>query len=158
MKILVFSDSHGSTRLMEHAVRTQHPDMLLHLGDVVRDAQALALAFPALPMDYVSGNCDFTGDVPPGKTIILVGRKILLTHGHIYQVKTGIDTAVRAALEQEADILLFGHTHQALCDRAGALWILNPGSIRDGVCPTYGVIELEPSKPAKIMCRTVLAT
>lgn len=154
MKILVFSDSHGSTRLMEQTVRAQRPDLLIHLGDVVRDARALAEAFPEIPLEYVSGNCDGSAASPPQKTIEVEGRRILMTHGHIYQVKLGIGAAVRAALEQRADLLLFGHTHEALCTREGPLWILNPGSIRGGFLPTYGVIELDGDKT---LCRTAAA-
>ena len=56
-----------------------------------------------------------------------------------------------AAREAGADILLFGHTHEPLCDFYDGLWILNPGSCRGGFRPTYGVISLTEGKT---YCRT----
>ena len=41
MKLLIFSDSHGNVANMEDAVRLESPDRILHLGDLVRDAEAL---------------------------------------------------------------------------------------------------------------------
>ena len=40
------------------AIEEQKPDMVLHLGDYVRDAEAIAAYFPALDLRYVRGNCD----------------------------------------------------------------------------------------------------
>ena len=153
MKLLVFSDSHGNTALMERETALQRPDMVLHLGDVVRDARTLARRFPDVPMACVPGNCDaYVPDLPEKRLLEVEGKKLLMTHGHIYHVKSDIGTAVYAAQEARADVLLFGHTHQALCDRQGPLWILNPGSIRGNFHPTYGVITLENGV---ITCYTV---
>ena len=58
MKVLVFSDSHGTIRYMQDAVRAERPDLVLHLGDVMRDARALMEAEPELQVEYVCGNCD----------------------------------------------------------------------------------------------------
>ena len=58
MKILVFSDSHGVKEPMLAAIEEQKPDMVLHLGDYVRDAEAIAAYFPSLDLRYVRGNCD----------------------------------------------------------------------------------------------------
>ena len=41
MEILVLSDSHGRVDHMVRAVEQFHPRQVLHLGDCVRDAQAL---------------------------------------------------------------------------------------------------------------------
>ena len=48
MRIVVFSDSHGSVEPMLHAVREEKPDLVLHLGDHARDAEALAAFSAAL--------------------------------------------------------------------------------------------------------------
>lgn len=153
MKILVFSDSHGTTRLMEQAVREERPDRILHLGDVVRDAKALAAAFPEIPLEYVFGNCDGMCDSEEAERVVeLEGRHILMLHGHTRGVKAGIGRAVLCAREAGVDVLLFGHTHEPLCDRVGALWILNPGSIRGYFLTTYGVITMEDGR---LECHTV---
>ena len=81
----------------------------------------------------------------PG-AVRLNNGKILMTHGHLYHVKSGIGFAVRNAIDRGMDVLLFGHTHEPLVDRQGALWIMNPGSIRGWGTTTYGVMELEQGK------------
>ena len=65
MKLLVLSDSHGNVDNMVLAVERTHPDWILHLGDVVRDGDALHSRFPEIPFAQVSGNCDFAAMEPP---------------------------------------------------------------------------------------------
>ena len=50
MRIAVFSDSHGVKEPMLAAIEEQKPDMVLHLGDYVRDAEAIAAYFPSLDL------------------------------------------------------------------------------------------------------------
>ena len=97
MKLLVFSDSHGNVANMEDAVRREEPDQVLHLGDVVRDADALRRRFPDLPMTRVRGNCDARSDVPEECLLERAGRRLLLMHGHTRFVKSGPGAAVAAA-------------------------------------------------------------
>lgn len=50
LKILVFSDSHRYTGGMIQAIEEQQPDLVVHLGDLQRDAEELALLYPKLSM------------------------------------------------------------------------------------------------------------
>ena len=143
MKILVFSDSHGDAASMARAVELEGPDEIFHLGDVTGDARRLAGQFPAIPLVQVRGNCDGWCDVPDEALVSRGGKRLLLTHGHRYRVKSGLELALAAARGAEADALLFGHTHQPLCDLQGGLWVVNPGSIRGPVRRTYAVLTLE---------------
>ena len=143
MKLLVFSDSHGNIEHMRRAVEQERPDQILHLGDVMRDAVELSVAYPNIPLELVPGNCDYATDVPAQKILFFEGRRILMTHGHIYHVKLGIGQAVRAAVEAKVDILLFGHTHEPVCEFERGLWIVNPGSAGSLAAATYAVICLE---------------
>lgn len=143
MKILVFSDSHGNVSNMAAAVERQAPDLVLHLGDCWQDADRLRMAFPGLPMEQVNGNCDF---MPKGvweKCISAGGKNILLCHGHTYGVKAGYDTAIAAARRLGVDLLLFGHTHQAVTEQAGPLTLMNPGSVGDPLRGSYGLLLLD---------------
>lgn len=151
MKLLVFSDSHGNTSNMRAAVALEQPDRILHLGDVVRDAMSLAESCPGVPLELVPGNCDHCSGVPLQKIVEEEGKRILMTHGHVYHVKVGMGAAVEAALKAKVDILLFGHTHDAVCLEREGLWVMNPGSIRGNFTPTYGVIELADGR---IDCHT----
>lgn len=143
MKILVFSDSHRSVSPMIRAVEREIPDHLIHLGDLEDDADLLGQAFPRLPLVSVPGNCDGWSCAPLQKLITLSGVPILLSHGHIWQVKKGESTALYAAAKAGAQILLFGHTHRPVCRQEDSgLWVLNPGPARS----SYGVIEIHQGK------------
>lgn len=139
MKILVFSDSHGTIAYMEQAIKAEQPDHMIHLGDYVKDFQKLRQQFPHIPADFVSGNCDYGDPTPTEHCITLEGVRLFLTHGHRYQVKYMYLPAIYAALEEQAQILLFGHTHRAEYFQEQGLWVLNPGTAKSG---SYGVIWL----------------
>ncbi len=130
---------------MAEAVRREEPDQILHLGDVTRDARTLAEQFPQIPLAAVCGNCDGRSELPDERLLTIGGRKILMCHGHTYGVKRGMGGAVAAAREAGADVLLFGHTHQAFCDLLGELWVMNPGSVGSLYSSTYGVIRITES-------------
>lgn len=141
MKLLVFSDSHRSLQGMRHAVELEHPDYVIHLGDLERDAQLLSQEYPTLAVTGVPGNCDGFIFSPLQKLVTYGHARILMSHGHIWGVKGGYGAAIAAAQKCDAHILLFGHTHVPYCERLeDGLWVMNPGSIRDS--GSYGVIDL----------------
>ena len=107
MKILVFSDSHRSWSGMIQAIDEQKPDQVIHLGDLISDAEEISYLYPKLPVCMVPGNCDGWTTVPSIKQITLQGRSILLSHGHLWGVKSGCDAAIARARAAGADILLF---------------------------------------------------
>ncbi len=142
MKWLVFSDSHGSIDYMRQAVEAEGPDRVLHLGDMVRDAVKLRSLFPRLPMEQVRGNCDgWSSDEPEEKEVFFQDRRIWMLHGHTYHVKYGTGMVAGEARARGVDVVVFGHTHQPLCDWDG-VWVLNPGTVSGMPSATYGVIEL----------------
>ena len=143
MKLLVFSDSHGELSYMCEAVRREKPDYVFHLGDYDRDAEDLEREFPMLPIVSVRGNCDYSSHTPVLRMVPLADRRFFLCHGHTYGVKSGYLRAAYAAEEQDADVLLFGHTHEAYLEDTGGLLIMNPGSCGYGYRPTYGRILIE---------------
>ena len=140
MKILVFSDSHRTLSGMVQAIEEEKPDQVIHLGDLMSDAEELVWRFPRLPICMVPGNCDGWSTEPYTKRITLQGRHILLSHGHLWHVKSGYDAAIAEARKSGADILLFGHTHKSYCQQLeDGLWVMNPGASRS----SYGTILLE---------------
>ena len=146
MKILVFSDSHRYTGGMIQAIEEQQPDLVVHLGDLQRDAEELALLYPKLSMVTVPGNCDGWTTDPLERQFMVCGKRVLLSHGHIWHVKQGYDAALRAARNAGAHLLLFGHTHRPLVDYDGSLWVMNPGTIGRGSPCTYGIITISGGK------------
>ena len=150
MKILIFSDSHGTMQYMCEAIEKEHPDYVIHLGDHAQDAKELSIYYRDLPITWVKGNCDHFYDAPLTKLVTYDGKKVFLCHGHTYGVKGGLLRVVYAAKEAGADILLFGHTHIPFHDQSQELILLNPGACGDKNYfgkPTYGIMELGQGKP-----------
>lgn len=145
MKILILSDSHGRLDALRTAVEREQPERVFHLGDVLGDARGLAKIFPDLPIDMVAGNCDGGVDDPAERTVTVEGVKFLLTHGHRYWVKLGTGKLRSRAEEEGANMVCFGHTHEAQCRMfSGGLWMVNPGTVGGiGAQATYAVAWAE---------------
>lgn len=142
MRILVVSDSHGQMFNLRQALLAQpKAEVVIHLGDGEYDLEALKNSYPDKTFLQVRGNCDWGSELPASATFTAGDKKIFYTHGHDYGVKSGLYTAVCAAREQKADILLYGHTHTAMTDYDDGLYIMNPGAI-SGYKPSYGTIDI----------------
>lgn len=146
MRILVISDTHRQLdRVMTLLSGDHRFDRIIHLGDLVRDAEDIE-SFSGLPVDMVAGNCDWGSSGAPNQRILtLGGKRILITHGHMEQVKRGQGILRRKLVEENCDIALFGHTHVAVTDWEGERLVMNPGSIsqpRDGG-PSFGTLHID---------------
>lgn len=143
MKILVLSDSHGRLDRMLDAVEREQPQRIFFLGDHYQDGMALSDAYPDIPVDAVRGNCDWCA-APDELIVDLEGVRFLLTHGHHYYAKSGMDWMVDAAKQKGASMVCYGHTHEALYMPQNGVWLFNPGTaggIRNR--PGYGVLLVE---------------
>jgi len=149
MRLLVLSDSHGHIERMSLAAERVKPDIIIHLGDHITDAQKLQTQFPHMTLHMVKGNCDVNKAGENELIILAEGVNIFMTHGHTYNVKMGLTSFVYRAQETEADIALYGHTHRAMIDQVNGLYIMNPGQMErhDGtLSATYGIITIEKGK------------
>ncbi len=159
MNLLIFSDSHGNFRAIDKAIAlqdalpaSQRPDYILFLGDGLTDLGRLTIP-SGTPLLAVSGNCDgFSPEGEPELRVpVFANKRTVMMHGHRFSVKYGPEGAVSLAVAENADILLFGHTHQPLAEQYEAgemaygvrlskpLLIFNPGSIREG---SFGSISV----------------
>lgn len=124
LNIVVFSDSHGKRyNVMTLAARTK-PDVVLFLGDGLADLDALP---EGVDVRAVRGNCDLFAQIDaPSNRIVTVGTyRFFLTHGHREGVKMGEKVAILRALDEDADVLLYGHTHRATVHTYGAGEVLH---------------------------------
>lgn len=145
-KVLVVSDSHGLTKELE-ILRERHMDevdLMIHCGDsqLMADNKSISGYLTVL------GNCDFSG-YPLETQTELAGRKIFVTHGHRYSVKTSLMTLKYKAEEVGADIACFGHSHVLGAEVIGSTLFLNPGSIRmprERLEKTYVILDLVDDK------------
>lgn len=145
MRVLVLSDTHRDRyALREALLRQPKAEVLIHLGDGAEEAQELCAGLPGKAFYQVRGNCDWGSLLPAVGELCLEGRHIFYTHGHLYEVKYGLSNLVAAAEGRGAQIALFGHTHQAMTEYRGGLYLMNPGSL-SGPSGTYGIIDLTPA-------------
>lgn len=129
MLIAVISDTHRMSKYINSAKELiKNADILLHLGDNVEDVDLLEQGFKG-EVYAVAGNCDYSKKYPKETIIEVNGRKIFFTHGDLYGVKSSINNIYYKGKELEADIVLFGHTHQHLIEEESGLILMNPGSV-----------------------------
>lgn len=142
MKILVVSDTHGDFNSLLRAVKAQ-PDaeVIVHCGDGDEQVQLLKETIKDKMIVGVRGNCDWNSFLPSKETLKICGKKIFITHGHLYNAKMGLYKVVCAAREEGADILLYGHTHIAMNTYEDGLYVMNPGSC-SGYMASYGILEI----------------
>lgn len=148
LRIGVLGDSHGDTRAIKQAVSLAGAvDLWLHTGDFCRDAMFLATLTTA-PVMMVAGNCDNRSEAKPDEFVELAGYHIWLTHGHRHGVKQDTHDLAAWALRYEADIVVYGHTHQTADWSQDGIQFFNPGSAsqpRRGNKRTIGLLELNAS-------------
>ena len=133
LRILIMSDSHGRNENVELAIAQVREEigefqMLIHLGDVgdARELESLA----GVPCYIVRGNTDYDAKLLNANVIEAGGHRIFATHGRLYQVDMRLDLLRFAALENDCDIAMYGHTHVPYLEEdPDDVTILNPGSI-----------------------------
>lgn len=161
MKLFFISDIHGSIYYLKKAIEAyeeEKADYIVILGDSLYHGPR-----NPLPKDYnpkevaillneykdkiisVRGNCDSEVDqmvieyptMSDYSIILYEGKRIFLTHGHIYN-KNNIPAL------SEGDILIHGHTHIPTAEKLDNIYLLNPGSItlpKENNPNSYGIIE-----------------
>lgn len=148
MLIAVVSDTHNYLSILSKVKEEiQQADIVIHLGDVVEDAEYLLEGFRGRVIN-VRGNCDFNSTVPSESLEVIEGKRVFITHGHNYNVKQDLLRLKYRAEEVDADIVLYGHTHVANVEYENGILFMNPGSpsiCRVG-CNSIGLIEIQGEK------------
>lgn len=151
MKIIVISDTHGDYTNLWHVTDLhKDADMFIHLGDGERELYRLFNNQPWTEQKFhcLKGNCDYGQEMSLFRTLTLdlpYGHKIFAAHGDYFQVKFSTARLAYEAKQNQADIVLYGHTHVSNCRYEGGLYIINPGSLRlprDGKKPSYALIDI----------------
>lgn len=146
MRIIVMSDSHGDfSRVRRIFEENPGADCFIHLGDGAGDFEEAGWLFPDVPKKGVRGNCDFGCDpkLPKEGLLEFSGKRLYFTHGDLWRVKYGLDEIERVGRERGADVVLFGHTHNAMAEYRDGLWLINPGSVRFGGRTPAGYLALD---------------
>lgn len=145
MRILVISDSHRNSKIIDKIISSQPlAEHVFFLGDNTDDIEDFIYIYPEKCFHIVSGNCDFSSHFKSTDTVILENKKILFTHGHTLGVKYTVENILDKAKEENCHIALYGHTHCSNTLYEDGIWIVNPGSCsrpRD-FSPSYAVIDI----------------
>lgn len=141
MRIVVLSDSHRASGKLLDIVELQKDtaDLFIFLGDGEDDFDNVLALYPNLKYERVSGNCDWYSTYPLYKEIKAGGKTVFFSHGHPFGVKFGLDDIKREAKSRNADICLFGHTHNQFTNYYDGIYYMNPGAVCDG---NYGMIDI----------------
>ena len=160
MRIGVISDTHIPERAKSIPQKIleefKKVDMVIHAGDFV-DAEVLEMLRKVCPdVRGVSGNMD-QSDIKMNfseKEIIPVGKfKIGVKHGYGPPDKL-IAMMQEAFKKDDVDVVIFGHSHNALNLKEGKVLYFNPGSPTDNVFAAYnsfGIIEINDKIEARIV-------
>jgi phosphoesterase, MJ0936 family len=126
--------------------KNRNVDMVIHLGDCVGDILKLQKLFESISFEFVSGNNDWSREYPREKTLELEGKKIFITHGHMYNVKYDYQRIAARGRAINADAVFFGHTHEPEEFFSEGMLVLNPGSIGGTASssgrPVYCTVEI----------------
>ncbi len=147
MRIVVLSDTHRDFYSLRKLVEKHRNDtqLFIHLGDGLQDLEQVRALYPKCSFLAVRGNCDFASTLPLAGFYAVESARIFYTHGHLYNVKLEYAGLLQAAAELDANVVLFGHTHQALHQYRKGVHLLNPGSL--GMPQgdrTYGIVDVTP--------------
>lgn len=138
MKLLITGDIHGRNDILEGVLkREKQIDYHLNTGDLGLDIKTIE----ASKMIAVRGNNDIFLDLPLMRVLDLEGVKILLTHGHIQNVKYGLNALVQEAKSQKVSICIYGHTHEASYQTIDGIIFLNPGALGEFKGKSYAVYK-----------------
>ena len=136
MNVVVISDTHlpGRARRLPAALvaELETADLIVHAGDFAT-VDALEMLKRYAPVQAVYGNVDepeLRRLLPRRLRLEVLGRPLGLVHGD----SPSLPTAQRAAAEfvdQDVDLIVFGHSHRPLLRPEGEVLLFNPGSPTD---------------------------
>lgn len=144
MRIIVMSDSHTAfSRVRRIVEKNKDADIFIHLGDGEDEFEDVHLLYPQLKFLSVKGNNDFRSFSKKEGILEVGGQRIFYTHGDMYNVKWSFGELMRAAKENKASIVLYGHTHAARIDFIDDIYLINPGSVADSRITKAGYLALD---------------
>ena len=142
MKILCLSDTHYEREALENITnRYLNYELFIHCGDsdLKKDDPLL------IKYHVVRGNHDVV-NFDLEKQLIINHKKILIVHGHLYDLYHSYDQLKNYMIDQNIDICFHGHTHIPALIHFDNRIIINPGSTLINRATygfgTYACIEL----------------
>ncbi len=144
IKILIVSDTHNDISSLDQALQAESDAThIFHAGDYAKDIRAIDISHKETYA--VRGNCDGKYALEKDTQVVTIGKtRFMLTHGHKYGVKTGLDQIILEGKKRNIDAIIFGHTHKAICENIEGILLVNPGSLSSARSQirTYATIAL----------------
>ena len=140
-RVIALSDSHGDKAALraavEQALRVGPVYAAAFLGDGLSDFAAVQplLMEAGVLCHAVRGNNDWGSREEVAVSFLVNGVRFYACHGHEWHVKYGLERLCYAAMECQAQVALYGHTHHAQVELERGMYLVNPGA----VCDRYGV-------------------
>lgn len=160
MKIGVISDTHIPINAKDIPPKIleefKNVDMIIHAGDLVDLSVLDKLRGVSKVIKAVRGNMDspeVRNKLPEKELITVKNFKIGVMHGWGPPDKL-IDMMSEAFKSDKVDLIIFGHSHQALNVKKKDIVYFNPGSPTDRVFAPYnsfGIIEIDDKIEARIV-------
>lgn len=125
--------------------------MLVFCGDGLRDILPNRAHFEQVLA--VRGNCDWSPfpGIQAQATARFHGLTVLVAHGHHHRVKRDTNALLYAALQAQATVVCYGHTHIPKGVWQKGVLLLNPGALQDG---RYALLEMgEEGTVSLSLCR-----
>ena len=135
---IVFSDIHGDRMSLQKLKKiAERADGVFFAGD----GYSMVKELDSSKLYAVGGNCDFKG----GAEVIaeIDGVRILLTHGHMYGVKSSLLSLTMRARELDCSVAIFGHTHEPLLSYENGILLINPGASSGYGRKSYAFMHIE---------------
>lgn len=144
IRIGILSDTHLSRPSEQFNAHVEacfaDVSIILHAGDLT--SSAILDVFQGKELYAVHGNmCDSSSraQFPAIRQITINDFTIILTHGYGYGYHDIEDHLFNKFAE--ADCIIYGHTHNAVCHQVGHILFINPGSF--GQAGTYAILEVD---------------
>ena len=135
MKILIVSDSHGHSELLDDLVcQNKDVEIFLHAGDSEVPPHTL------YPFRVVKGNCDYYFDTEKEYIIPTPFGNLLIRHKE--------DASQKYLKDNDIKFYVYGHTHVKTCKKKYGVAYINPGSIcypRDKEA-SYAILEVDENE------------
>jgi putative phosphoesterase len=150
MRFLILSDTHGNYPLAFRALEMAGPiDRIIHLGDGIEDARLIE-EITGRDIVKVPGNCDISASDPADISAVFAGKKFFITHGDTYAVKGGLARLSCKARTENAEIVLYGHTHVGSVELLEGTLFVNPGCLRyKWPTASYALIDVDSDGKAR---------
>ncbi len=145
-RLILISDSHGRQSDFE-AICKLHPeaDRFIFLGDGAGEFERIKADHPEWPLVGVKGNCDLGSNLPRELELVIDGKRLFITHGNAYAVKSGPWMLADEAKERGCAAAFYGHTHTPDSTVEDGILLVNPGAVSDWFAPRYAIVDITDS-------------